>query len=330
MGRARVSGKSVDMEALGDLCTPWSLRVVATLGIAECIAAGTSRIDDLAAAPECDQEMLGRLLRHLVSKGVFDEPEPGRFALNPAAEALLQPGFRLYLDLDGIGGRMARAWGTLLELVRTGEPAYHQVFGKPFWEDLVAHPELAASFDALMGVVGHGVPQVPSITGGWESVRRVVDVGGGTGAMLAEVLRAHPHLRGTLVDLPGTVARAGEVFDAAGVSDRVAVVGQSFFDPLPSGADVYLLMKVLNDWDADGTTAILRRCAEAARPDGRVIVSGVVVPDGERQGLSPETILVGGRSDTLSEFREIAQSVGLDVEPVEQPSGRFVVECRFI
>jgi hypothetical protein len=144
------------------------------------------------------------------------------------ARRLLDPSLRLGLDLTGIGGRMAHAWRTLLTFVRTGAPAYHEVFGLPFWDDLDAHPEIAASFDALIGPPGHGIPNAEfEITGGWDSVRTVVDVGGGTGAMLAEILRLRPHVRGTLVDLPRTVARSEEIFRSAGVSDRVAAIGQS-------------------------------------------------------------------------------------------------------
>src|SRR5438309_1660992 len=84
-----------------------------------------------------------------------------------------------------------------------------------------------------------------AVSGGWEAVRSVVDVGGGTGALLAAIVRARPMVRGTLVDLPRTVARAGEVFRAAGVAERVTVSAQSFFDPLPPGADLYLLKSVL-------------------------------------------------------------------------------------
>src|SRR5207249_9005158 len=142
--------------------------------------------DALAAAAGCDAESLLRVRRHLVGKGVFVEPARGRFALNAAAQGLRDAAQRAWLDLEGIGGRMAHAWSTLLPAVRTGRPAYHDVFGRDFWEDLDAHPDIAASFDALMGPSGHGIPD-PEIlvTGGWETVRTVVDVGGGTGALLA-------------------------------------------------------------------------------------------------------------------------------------------------
>lgn len=319
----------VDLEALSDLCTPWCIRVVATLRIADHIDAGATAIDDLAAETRCDSDSLRRVLRHLIGKGMFQEPEPGRFALNEAARGLLDPSLRLWLDLEGLGGRMAYAWGTLLTAVKTGKPAYQDIFGMPFWEDLDAHPDIAASFDALMGPAGHGIrdPEV-LLNGDWESVRTVVDVGGGTGSLLAEILRAHPEVRGTLVDLPRTVAHSDEIFRSAGVAERAETVGQSFFDPLPPGKDLYLLHSVLNDWPDPESRAILSRCAEAARPNGRVVVIGGVSPDGSADGLSPEMVLVGGKDRGVTEFRELAREAGLEVRATgKQPSGRFVVEC---
>jgi len=304
---------------------------VATLGIADHIAAGNTEIGPLAAASGADRNSLHRVMRHLVSKGLFAEPAPGRFALNEAAQGLLEESVRLGLDLDSFGGRMAHAWGTLLSAVRSGKPAYHEAVGRGFWEDLDAHPAIAASFDALMGLPGHGVPDWRVLVDAtdWESVRTVVDVGGGTGALLAEILRARPEVRGTLVDLPRTVARSGEIFQAAGVADRVTTVAQSFFDPLPGGGDLYLLKSVLGNWPDREATAILRRCAEAARPSGRVVVFTGAGPGEE---ASPELlmmVLVGGRARTLDELREMAREAGLEMTAVgRQASGRVIVECR--
>jgi SAM-dependent methyltransferase len=321
----------MDIWTLSDLCTPWCVHVVATLGIADHIAAGNTEIGPLAAASGADRNSLHRVMRHLVSKGLFAEPAPGRFALNEAAQGLLEESVRLGLDLDSFGGRMANAWGTLLSAVRSGKPAYHEAVGRGFWEDLDAHPAIAASFDALMGLPGHGVPDWRVLVDAtdWESVRTVVDVGGGTGALLAEILRARPEVRGTLVDLPRTVARSGEIFQAAGVADRVTTVAQSFFDPLPGGGDLYLLKSVLGNWPDREATAILRRCAEAARPSGRVVVFTGAGPGEE---ASPELlmmVLVGGRARTLDELREMAREAGLEMTAVgRQASGRVIVECR--
>src|SRR5438067_5140737 len=116
---------SADLWSLSDLCTPWCLHVVATLRIAEHMAACLTEIRPLAAAARCDAAVLESVLSHLVSTGVFVSPAPGRFALNDAAQGLLDPSGLIGLDLDGIGGRFAHAWGTLLGYVRTGRPAYH-------------------------------------------------------------------------------------------------------------------------------------------------------------------------------------------------------------
>jgi hypothetical protein len=319
---------SADLETLSDLCTPWCIRVVATLRIADHLAAGVTGVEQLAAAAGCDARALQNVLGHLAGKGVFEETAPGRFALNDAGRELLEAS--PFLSLEGIGGRLAGVWSTLPTYVRTGAPGYAELFGLPFWEDLAAHPDLQASFDALMGPAGHGTPDADiPLTGGWDSVRTVVDVGGGTGAMLAEILRAHPRVRGTLVDFPGTVARSGEVFQTAGVADRATTAGQSFFDPLPAGADLYLLRKVLNDWPDQETVAILRRCAEAARPSGRVLVLGGVAAEQAPRGLTIEMVLVGGRTNTLPEFRELARAAGLAVSSaIPRRSFALAVECR--
>lgn len=317
---------------LADLCTPWCVHVAGTLRIAEHLSAGPAEIGELAAKAGAHPDSLARVLRHLAREGLFEESSPGRFALNEAARGLADPGAHLGLDLDGLGGRMAHAWGTLLHAVRTGEPAYADAFGRGWWEDLEAHPALAGAFDELMGPAGHGPPD-PGVLldGDWSSVRTVVDVGGGTGSLLAAVLRAHPSVSGVLVDLPRTVARAAATFREAGVESRASVSGQNFFDPLPSGADLYLLKSVLCDWPDREAQRILARCAEAARPSGRVVAVNGVSPD---EDGSPDPnllmlVLVGGKERRLAEFRSLARAAGLGVLKAERhPSGRFLVECR--
>ena len=320
----------MDIWALSDLCTPWCVHVVVTLRIAEHLADGTTQIDDLATAAGAHAESLARVLRHLIRKGLFAESAPGQFALNDNARVLLDPAIRLGLDLDGIGGRMARAWSSLLVAVETGAPAYDEVFGRPFWDDLAAHPHIAASLDALMSPAGHGPPDADiPLTGGWDAIRTVVDVGGGTGGLLAEILRAHPTIHGTLVDLPATVERSAEIFEAAGVAARATASGQTFFDPLPPGADLYLLKKVLDDWPDREATAILTRCAEAARPSGRVLVLSGVSPTAPADPELLMLVLVGGKDRSLAEFRALAAAAGLEVQSAgPNAKGRFMVECR--
>jgi SAM-dependent methyltransferase len=321
--------KGADVYAMSDLCTPWCIHTAATLNIAEHISAGIDEIEDLAAAAGCDAYALHRMLTYLVEHGIFEEPSPGRFQLNEAARRLLDPVLKMSLNLDGLGSRFANIWSGLLDYTRTGVSPYPAIFGLPFWEDLDAHPKMAANFDEIIGPAGHGKPNPDfQISGGWESIKTVVDVGGGTGAMLAEILRLRPHVRGILVDQPKTVSRSDKIFQVAGVEERVMTVGQSFFDPLPTGADLYLLRGIINDWPDQETAAILSRCAEAARPNGRVVVLKSISPDGAPRRLEIEMLLIGGKQRSVSEFRELARGAGLEIIASGQQPAYFVVECR--
>jgi 2,7-dihydroxy-5-methyl-1-naphthoate 7-O-methyltransferase len=312
----------MDLWALSDLATPWCIRVAVTLRIAELVDGGTTRIDELAAVTNTDGTMLRRVLDHLALRGVFDRTGDG-YALNDLSRGLLEPSARLGLDLNGFGSRLAYIWGGLPDAVRTGEPAHAAVFGRPFWDDLQANPAVAESFDELMGPAGHGVPDPGfAIERGWDAVRTVVDVGGGTGALLTSVLDAHPGTRGILVDLPRTVARARP-------DERIERRPQSFFDPLPEGADLYLLKSILADWPDVDAVRILRRCAEAAGAHGRVVLLNGVSPEPVADDVMM-ALLVGGKHRTLPEFEELARTAGLEVTQAGPQASRFVVECRSI
>ncbi len=319
----------VDFWALSDLCTPWCFHVIVTLRIANLLADGSGDIVDLAQRAQCDPVYLQQVIRHLIAKGLFEEQPTGHFSLNEAAKPLLDPNSRLGFDLDRFGGRMAHSWGTLLTAVRSGSPAYQDYFGLPFWEDLEAHPDIAEDFDALIGPPGHGTPDPDILVDDdWDGVRAVVDVGGGTGALLAEILRRHPDIVGTLVDFPRTIERSTEVIAVAGVTDRVTKIGQSFFEPLPFGDDLYVLKSILNDWPDAEAVKILSRCTEALPPNGRISIIGGVVAINDRPSISIETVLLGGRTRPLSEFEPIANAAGLRVSKSGQkPSGKYVVEC---
>ena len=120
------------------------------------------------------------------------QPAPGQFELNETARGLLDESLLLGIDLDVFRGPHGGRLGHLLSAVRTGKPAYHEAFGRSFWDDLEAHPPIAAVFDALMGPAGHGAPDPEVLVNpaDWDAVHTVVDVGGGTGSLLAEILRA--------------------------------------------------------------------------------------------------------------------------------------------
>jgi hypothetical protein len=318
-----------------DLVTPMAIRVAATLRLADLMGDRAVGVDELSERSGTDPDALGRLLRHLVCQGVFSEPQPGRFAVNDVAALLRSDhpaAMRMWLDLDGFGGQMDLAFTGLLHTVRTGQPAWETVFGAPYWDYLAANPAMASSFDAAMAT---GPEYVTDAAGGydWSKASHVVDVGGGTGAFLAEVLRANPVVRATLVDLPDTVARARHFLTAHDLDGRCDVAGQSFFDPLPTGGDVYVLRRVVHDWGDDEAIAILRRCAEAAGGHGRVVVIETHGAADDDPGMFAEMnlrmlVLSGGRERSLADYRALAAAAGLQVDDVHTTArGHVILDC---
>ncbi|GAA2214126.1 methyltransferase [Nonomuraea monospora] len=319
------------LEPVTDLVTPMAVRVAATLRLTDLMAGDVVAVEELARRAGADADALGRLLRLLACRGVYVEEEPGRFAVNEPAALLASDHpsqMRRRLDLDGFGGQMDLAFTGLLHTVRTGEPAWETVFGAPYWDHLAANPALSASFDEMMAT---GADYVADLVEGydWSRVRHVVDVGGGSGVFVAEVLRAHPEVRATLVELPGTVERGRRYLAGLGLEGRCAFAGQSFFEPLPAGGDVYVLKRVVHDWGDEEALKILRRCGEAAGPGGRVVV---IETDDDPAMLAEMSlrmlVLSGGRERSAAGYRALVEEAGLEVVGVRRtPLGHVIIEA---
>jgi hypothetical protein len=179
--------------AMADLITPMAIRVAATLRIADRIDAGTRTAAGLAEETGTDPAALQRVLEHLVTVGVLAGAADG-YALTELGRELHDnhpDHVRAWLDIRGAVGRGDLSLLHLLETVQSGQPAYPVLFGRGFWDDLDADPQLAASFHRLMSGRLIDAP-VLARAYDWGSLGRLVDVGGGDGTLLAEILKAHP------------------------------------------------------------------------------------------------------------------------------------------
>lgn len=330
---------TASLTQLTDLVTPMVVRVAATLRLADHIAAGTTAVGDLAEATGTDAGALGRVLRYLAVRGVFIEQPAGsgHYLLTGPAEFLLSEhssDVQRMLDLTGGMGHADLSVVGLLDAVRTGEASYPAVHGTDLWTDFDRHPRYTASFDAVMS--GRPVSPLPVLlTLDWADVRHLVDVGGGNGDTLTQIVQKQAaHLRGTIVERAHTASAAREAINAAGLDEQCAVVTGNFFDPLPAGADAYLLSMVLHDWLDDDAIRILGRCADAVAPGGRVLI-GDLAATGE-EDLEVFTHLdmrmlayFGARERTVADFDRLAAAVGLRRHSLTRGHGpKAVLEYR--
>lgn len=299
---------------LADLATPHAIRVAATLGLVDLMPA---TVDELAKKVGVQAGPLAKLLGLLAIRGVVEETEPGTFAATPVGEVMSNDHplrLRAALNLDGGLARSDQAFTQLMHSVRTGESAYPEVFGRTFWEDLNAHPDLSELFDKQQAAAKPpGLFDEVAAAYDWQPGQQVVDVGGGTGDLILAVVKGNPGLRGTLFDRPPTAELARDKFAKAGLNGAINAVGGDFLEGVPAGADVYLLANVLHDWSDQKALEIVQRCAEAGGPGARMlIVERIDAPEDFLTTQLHLRMLVtfGGRQRTLNEFQKLAAAVG--------------------
>lgn len=294
------------------------LHVATELGVADHLTRGPLAVADLAACTAAHPASLRRLLRMLAAHGVFTEDASGRFANTPAS-ALLQRGIMHdgVLFCGNVSGDDAwwNAVGALRHSVATGAPAFDYQQGAGFFDYLAAHPEGRRWFDRGMANFAEAENPVIATSYDFAATPHVVDIGGGQGGLLVEILGRHAQVRGTLFDL-AEVVRDPAYITAARLEPRCTMVAGDFFEQVPAGADAYVLKRILHDWSDEQCVRILRACCDAMSTRARLLVVDCVVPHGNtpHPGKVMDILMMvfaAGRERTEDEFAQLLQQAGL-------------------
>ena len=297
------------------------VHAAAELRLADLLADGSRTSAELAERAGVDTDSLRRLLRALAGLGVVAQTGPDRFELGELGEPLRTD------TRDSVHGLFTmlcgpenwRSWGELPASVRTGEPGWNRAHGLNWVEFYERHPDRSANFNRAMAE--HTRDAAPGIVDGAElsRFRKLMDVGGGDGTLIAEALRAHPALNGVVFDLPAGLAQARANLEAAGVAERCRLESGDFFESVPAGADAYLLKQVLHDWDDERARAILCAVRRAMTRDSRLLLAERMLPV-EIDAAAVPTLLVdvlmmvvtGGRERTEAEFAALLADAGFE------------------
>jgi O-methyltransferase domain len=304
-----------------------AIGLAAKLRIADLLKDGPRHFGDLARATGTDAAALNRVLRLLASVGVFEEKDSGNFALTTLGECLREdvPGSARALVMMFAGDRQHNAWKDLEYSVRTGEPSYRNRGFDNVFTEIAQSPEEAANFDAAMADSTRLVSIAVANAYDFSSMRTLVDVGGGNGALLIGLLKANPHLRGTVFDQPDVAKRARQQIAASGLADRCEVIGGDFFKEIPRGADAYLLKYIIIDWNDDLALTILRNCRNAMAANGKLLIVEGIYPacvdqSDECRGAATNDVNMlidtGGRLRSEAEFHSLLDRAGLDLTRV--------------
>ena len=298
--------------------------ISAKLGVADLLQAQPRSCNSLAECTRTHPHALYRVLRALASVGIFHEDENRCFRLTPMAEHLRSdaPGsLRAFAIMLGEREHW-RAWEGLMHSVQTGNCAFEQVFGMPHFEYFERHPESGRVFDAAMTSRSGSENQAIIAAYDFANARTVVEVGGGQGSLLEAILRINREARGVLFDLAQVIASARNRMEEAEQSTRCEFVAGDFFTAVPSGGDLYVLKKVIHDWDDERATVILSNCRRAMAAAGRLLLIEPVVPEGNDPSFSKLLDLLmlvwtsGGLERTRAEHEALLSAAGFKLRRV--------------
>lgn len=305
--------------------------VAAELGLADLLAQGPRGIDDLAQASGAHTPTLYRMMRALASVGIFSETENRYFELTPMAECLKTGAMRT-MALMFNSDWNDQAWEYFLDSVKTGETAFEKAHGRPVSEWLAMHPEVAAVFNQANAVKAAGSHRALVDVYDFSGLYTVTDVGGGLGALMAEIMTANPLITGTVVDTPSVISDTLKFIQASGVEDRCRAVAGDFFQNVPSGSDAYILSNILHDWPDRQCLTILANCREAMKKASRLLVVEMIVSPGNEPSIAKlldleMLVITGGRERTEAEFKNLFESAGLTIARIiPTPESVCVIE----
>jgi O-methyltransferase domain/Dimerisation domain len=309
-----------------------AITVVSDLRIADALAEGPLGCDELADRVGANPDALGRLMRALISRGIFRRRRDGRYDLTPLARTLRWEAPDSVAAFARFAGSAQdrEHWSHCIDAVRTGESVVPTLRGMEGFDWIESQPELSEVFNRAMTNVSEMAVDAVTASFGFAGYRTIVDVAGGHGRLLAGILSATPAATGILFDLPHVVAGAEPLLSKHGVAERVRIVEGSFFDAVPEGGDLYVLKNIIHDWPDDKAQQILKTLRAATHTGTTVLLVECVIPPHDRDFLAKWMDLAmlvdnAGRERTGDEYQNLLQQTGFHMVGVVPTASPFSI-----
>ena len=306
---------------------------LARLGVPDHLDSGPLTAEELAPKVGAQPGPLYRLMRACASVGVLSEGPGGKFSQTPMSAILRSNdphslrGWALFTahEVHHLG------WEHLEYCVRTGKQALEKIYGKKPFELMEERPDIATVFNHAMTDLSRLDSPAVAEAYHFEGIHTLMDVAGGHGLLLATILQRHPHLRGTLYEIP-SVIKGAHTGPLQPVMDRCTLVEGDMMASIPPGYDAYMMKHIIHDWPDDLSIKILRGCRDGINPGGKLLVIDHVIQPGNDfdpgKFLDLEMLIFpGGRERTEAQFRELFTASGWRLQRViPTPAGISILE----
>jgi hypothetical protein len=326
------------MQMASGLMSTAALQPVTRLKIPDLLAEGPLPVADLAQKTGTNADALYRVLRFLAGSGVFAESPRRVFALTPMSDLLRSgvPNSMRDMVLFLSNQFHFKVCSDLSYSVQTGKPAVEHVYGKPAFDVIFGDPEIAYDFNMAMTSFSRQIAPALLEAYDFSGIDTLMDIAGGHGAILCEVLNAYPQMKGILFEVPNVIDEANCHICSLKMQDRCRIISGSFFEGIPAEADAYYMQHIIHDWADEPALKILEHCrsALAGQKSGRLIIVDNVIPENSQPHpgklLDLEMLLMpGGRERTEPEWHELLGNAGFEITRiVPLKASESVIEAR--
>jgi len=316
-----------------------ALQPIVRMGVPDVLASGPLPVSEIAAKTCSNTDALYRVMRLLASVGLFAELPGKTFALTSTSELLRSdvPGSMRNMVLWVSNKFHFQVWSEMAHSIQTGEPAVERVCRRQCFDAIFGDPEIAYDFNAAMTGFSRQIAPVLLETYDFSGIGTLMDIAGGHGAILCEVLHKYPEMKGILFDLPNVIQEANCHICSLKLDDRCQTIAGDFFKEIPAGADAYYMQHILHDWADQPALKILGHVHRAleGKKDGRLLVAESIVREDSAptpaKWLDLEMLLMpGGRERTEKDWRELFATAEFEITRIVPFKGMDsgVIEAR--
>jgi len=312
------------------------LQVIAKLLIADRLAQSPETAEVLASETSTHAQSLYRVLRMVASVGVFREDEQGRFHMTPTAELLrtdVPKSMQPWLVLRGEEWHRG-SWNKLYNTVCTGNTAFNIAHDEGLFDYLKHDSDAATVFNKAMAATEIFTQAIVDAYD-FGDTQKIIDVGGGYGSLLQSILQKNTHLHGVLYDTKKVTDQARKGIEDAGLTSRCEIIAGDFFSNVPSGADTFLLRRIIHDWDDEKSIKILKNCRQAMNDNkGKLLLAETIIEHGNAPSPGKfydldMMVMAGGLERTLNEYSALFEAAGFTLtNVVSTKSNMSVLEGR--
>lgn len=305
------------------------------LGIFESLGIVPKHASEIALELGLDASLSYRLLRALASIGFLNEKNDQSFSITPLGDLVRKdhPQTLRGVILLEEGPEHYAIWKHLGDMVKDGkQDGFMREFGLKIFDYISQNPAYAEVFNYAMSSYSamHTKWVLEALKScDFSNIKSLCDIGGGHGHLICNILREHPHLHGTVLELESTIRNKELLWaEKMGMADRCKYVVGNMFREVPS-SDAYIMKMILHDWNDEECVKILSNIQKASPAGGRVFIVEHIVPGPEIPHFSKlfdihMMCALTGRERTENEYRELLEKAGLQYVQTHFPSSKTI------